>query len=143
MSTYYQSLPQYLQQPHQQASVQYAGQPYYVSPAAGQQQYMAAPPYYAATGQQQFVPAPQQYMDPSDPMCTSPDGLGSWFNFTDGHYLRGLAIGAAAALVLTNPTVQQALVKGAVTLWSALQGSIEELKEQVEDVKAEMSQQDG
>ncbi|GAB7081280.1 YtxH domain-containing protein [Megalodesulfovibrio paquesii] len=112
-----------------------------------QHYYTSYPPQYAAPQYQQ-VPQYQQYQaqDPNQyaaGMCTSPEGLKSWFNVTDKHYLAGLAAGAAVALVLTNPTVQQALVKGAVKLWTSVQGSIEEIKEKVEDVKAEMSQKNG
>ncbi len=62
-----------------------------------------------------------------------------WFAFQDPGYLKGLALGAGIAYVLTNPKVQRALVKGAVTLWSAVQGGFEEVKEQVQDIKSEMS----
>lgn len=109
--------------------------------------------YYDPNVQQQYqqfqqYPQYQQYQQPAqnpypDGMCASPDGVKSWFNVTDRHYLTGVAVGAAVALVLTNPTVQQALVKGAVKLWTTVQGSIEEIKEKVEDVKAEMSQKNG
>lgn len=65
---------------------------------------------------------------------------GGWLNFSNTGYLKGFAVGAAAALVLTNPTVQKALVTGVVKIWSAVQGGVEEVKEQIQDVKAEMSQ---
>ena len=54
-------------------------------------------------------------------------------------YAKGLLLGAAATYLLTNPKVQKAVVKGAVALWSSVQGSVEEVKEQIEDIKAEMS----
>lgn len=62
-----------------------------------------------------------------------------WLAFNDPGYVKGLVLGAAAAYVLTNPKVQRALVKGAVTLWSSLQGGFEEVKEQIQDIKSEMS----
>lgn len=74
------------------------------------------------------------------PNQTSP--VTSWFNFTSADYLKGLALGAGVALVATNPTVQKAVVSGAVKVWAALQSGVEELKEQVQDAKAEISQQD-
>ncbi|MFW5735137.1 MAG: YtxH domain-containing protein [Oceanidesulfovibrio sp.] len=74
-----------------------------------------------------------------DSMCVSPAGAQSWLNFRDGHYLRGFIIGAGVAVLLTNPSVQQAVVKGAVTLWTSAQGAVEELKEKVQDFRAEMS----
>lgn len=69
-------------------------------------------------------------------------GLESWFNFRNSGYLKGFVVGAGLALVLTNPTVQKALVSGAVRVWSAVQGGVEEVKEQIQDIKAEMSQKE-
>ncbi len=56
--------------------------------------------------------------------------------------LKGLLVGASVALVATNPKVQKAVVGGAVKAWSAVQASVEEMKEQVEDAKAELAQED-
>lgn len=92
--------------------------------------------------------AQQQYAQQRDPARTSPAAapapgaaLASWFNVSDPAYVKGLLLGAGAALVLTNPTVQKALVGGAVRVWAAVQGGIEEIKEQIEDVKAELSRE--
>ncbi|NDV28540.1 YtxH domain-containing protein [Desulfovibrio sp. JC010] len=74
--------------------------------------------------------------------ATTDSSLTSWVNVTNTDYLKGLALGAGIALVATNPTVQKAVVSGTVKLWAALQGGVEELKEQVQDAKAEISQQD-
>jgi len=71
----------------------------------------------------------------------SAGGLGSWFEFSHPGYLKGFFIGAGATLILTNPSVQKALVRGAVKLWSFIQGGVEEVKEQFRDVNAEMSQE--
>ncbi len=68
--------------------------------------------------------------------------LTSWFDVTNADYLKGLALGAGVALVATNPAVQKAVVSSVVKVWAAIQGGVEELKEQVQDVKAEISQQD-
>jgi hypothetical protein len=35
--------------------------------------------------------------------------------------------------------VRQAIISGAVKVWSAVQGGVEEVKEQIQDVKAELS----
>lgn len=80
----------------------------------------------------------------ADPQAAaqSPTVLGSWFAFSRADYLKGLVLGAGIALVATNPKVQKAVVSGAVKMWSAIQGGVEELKEQVQDAKAELSQQD-
>lgn len=57
-------------------------------------------------------------------------------------FLKGLLVGAGVAFVATNPTVQKAVVTGAVNLFTAFQGSIEEMKEQIQDAKEELSQTD-
>ncbi len=67
-------------------------------------------------------------------------GVESWVNFRNSSYLKGFVVGAGMALVLSNPAVQKALVTGAVKLWSMVQGGVEEVKEQIQDIKAEMSQ---
>jgi hypothetical protein len=87
----------------------------------------------------QAAPNPQQATIPA---ATPDSAVTSWFNFTNLDYLKGLALGAGVALVATNPTVQKAVVSGAVKAWAAVQGGVEELKEQVQDAKAELSQQD-
>lgn len=66
---------------------------------------------------------------------------GSWFEFSNSGYLKGFLIGAGATLVLTNPTVQKSMVRGTVKIWSLLQGGVEEVKEQFQDIKAEMSEE--
>lgn len=70
-----------------------------------------------------------------------PESIGTWFNFSDACYLRGFLLGSGATLLLTNPGVQRTLVRGAVKLWSFVQGGVEEIKEQFQDVQAEMSQE--
>ena len=92
-----------------------------------------------APNPQQAAPNPQE----AAPLSAAQDSaVTSWFNFTNLDYLKGLALGAGVVLVATNPTVQKAVVSGAVKTWAALQGGVEELKEQVQDAKAELSQQD-
>lgn len=97
-------------------------------------QYAAAQPGMQAPVSGQPVPA--------QPQQNSTGTLTSWVNFTDPNYLKGLALGAGVALVVTNPKVQQAVVSGAVKLWAGVQGGVEEIKEQIQDVKAELSQQE-
>lgn len=70
----------------------------------------------------------------------APPAGGGWLAYNDPCYLRGLLVGAGVALVLGNPTVQKAVVRGAMKLWAGLQYGVEEIKEQIEDIKAEMSQ---
>lgn len=120
---------QYTQQQYMQAhyAQQYAHDPY------AQQQYAqqyGAQPYaqYPASQTKAAAPAPGT-------------GLASWFNVTQPAYLKGLLLGAGIALVVTNPSVQKALIGGAVRVWAAVQGGVEEMKEQIEDVKAELSRE--
>ncbi len=61
---------------------------------------------------------------------------------THPSFLKGLAIGAGIAVVASNPTIQKALISGAMNAWTTLQASVEEMKEKIEDAKAEMSQED-
>jgi hypothetical protein len=68
------------------------------------------------------------------------DGVRSWFDFSDSCYMKGLLLGAGVTVLLTNASVQKALVRGTVKLWSFVQGGVEEVKEQFQDIKAEMSQ---
>lgn len=72
----------------------------------------------------------------------TPSAVGAWFNVTDPVYLKGLLLGAGVALVVANPKVQKALISGAVRLWAAVQGGVEEIKEQIQDVKAELSREE-
>ncbi|MGE4497161.1 MAG: YtxH domain-containing protein [Deferribacterales bacterium] len=78
-------------------------------------------------------PPQQQYADPS----VYPH-LKQWFNFREPSYVKGFAVGAGIALLLTNPTVKKAIVKGVVKVWGGLQSGVEELKEQIRDVQAEV-----
>lgn len=52
--------------------------------------------------------------------------------------LAGLAVGAAAAWLLSNDQVQRTVIRSAVTLWTTLQGGLEEMKERVRDAEAEL-----
>lgn len=73
--------------------------------------------------------------------AVSNSGIETWFQFSNSGYLKGFLIGAGATLVLTNPMVQKTLVRGALKVWSLAQGGVEEAKEQVRDIKAEMSRE--
>lgn len=104
---------------------QYPQYPQYPYASGGGQYAQADPAAYAAQSGS-FAPAPTSWTQ-------------GWFSVTDSGYIKGLLLGAAATYLLTNPKVQRAMVKGAVTLWSSVQGSVEEVKEQIQDIKAEMS----
>ncbi|MFD2110367.1 hypothetical protein [Thiorhodococcus fuscus] len=53
-------------------------------------------------------------------------------------FLKGMLIGAAATYLLTNEQVQRTAIKGAVKVWSLLQGGVEEVKEKFGDAAAEL-----
>lgn len=57
-------------------------------------------------------------------------------------FVKGVLIGAGIAYLATNKTVQQAVISGAVRTFSFFQSSFEEMKEKIQDVKAEMSNED-
>lgn len=84
--------------------------------------------------------AAQQQVDASTQVQPVQAPIKSWVNVTDSRYLKGFAVGAAVAIVASNPTVQKAVVSGSVKLWAALQGGIEEAKEKLQDIKAEVNQ---
>ncbi len=107
----------YYEYPHPvQPAQQYANVSYQGAPAPGEAQYYN----YAAQPNQ-------------------PGAVQSWVNFQNSTYVKGFVVGAGLALVLANPTVQKALVSGAVKLWTSMQGGVEEIKERVQDIRAEMS----
>lgn len=57
---------------------------------------------------------------------------------TNERLVRGLILGAAAAYLLTNENAQKAVIKTGMKLYGAVAGGVEEFKEKVMDVKAEM-----
>ncbi len=68
-----------------------------------------------------------------------PTTVSSWFDYSNPSYLKGLLVGAGVTLLVTNPTVQNAVIKGSVAAWAAVVGGIEEVKEKVRDARAEKS----
>lgn len=65
-------------------------------------------------------------------------GATPFFNFGSDRFLKGLLIGAAAAYLITNESVQRSAIKGVVKAWSLVQGGAEELKERFHDAEAEI-----
>jgi len=61
-----------------------------------------------------------------------------FLNLGNDRFLKGLVIGAAAAYLLTNESVQRAAIKGAVKAWTLVQGGVEEMKERFQDAEAEL-----
>ena len=78
---------------------------------------------------------------PPPPADASPNVLAGWLDFSSSSYLKGFLLGAGITFVATNPTVQKTIMKGVVKLWTMAQGGVEEVKERIQDVKAEMSQE--
>lgn len=152
---YYANAPYAQAQPGQAQKAQaQAGQPQYSQAQYAHDQYahdQYAQAQYAQAQYWQQQYAQPQYMQAQYPQYPAPQaktaapapgaGLASWFNVTQPAYLKGLLLGAGVALVVTNPTVQKALIGGAVRVWAAVQGGVEEMKEQIEDVKAELSRE--
>ena len=86
--------------------------------------------------QQQVSDQTKVYASPQVPNTAS----SNWFDFSNPSYMKGFIVAAGITLVAANPSVQQTLIKGVLKAWSFLQGGVEEIKEQIQDVKAEMSQ---
>ena len=64
-----------------------------------------------------------------------------WFSFSNPTYLKGFLIAGGITLAVSNPKVRETITKGAIKTWAAVQGSVEEFKEKIQDVRAEMSQE--
>ncbi|CAO3432950.1 hypothetical protein [Azospirillum doebereinerae] len=54
-------------------------------------------------------------------------------------FLLGAALGAAAAYVLSDDELRGKLIKSGLSLYSGIVGGLEEMKEQVADIQAEMA----
>lgn len=100
--------------------------------------------HYAAYAQSYAQSYPQgtsyyQNTEAVSPYAPQNSLTSGWFAFSDPGYIKGLVLGAGLAYLLTNPNVQRAIVKGSVSLLAAVQGGFEEVKEQIQDIKCEMS----
>jgi hypothetical protein len=108
--------------------------------------YVARPGAYGAHGQGGGYAAPQAGYYPSGyypgyesyPNSAYQNVQTPFFNFGSDRFLKGMLIGAAAAYLLTNESVQRTAIKSAVKVWSVLQGGVEEIKERFEDAEAEI-----
>ncbi len=59
-------------------------------------------------------------------------------------FLLGLALGAAGAYVLSDEALRGKIMKSWMKLYAGMASGLEEMKEQMEDIKAEMAaEQDG
>ena len=59
-------------------------------------------------------------------------------NFNSGDFVKGALIGAVGAYLLTNENAQKAIFKTLASGASMFQAGIEEMKERMEDAKAEL-----
>ena len=74
------------------------------------------------------------------PQSGAPLGGINWHQHPSADSLvKGLAIGAGAAYLLTNETAQRTILRSAVQVWALLQNGIEELKERLQDAEAEVA----
>ncbi|AGA32309.1 hypothetical protein TVNIR_0608 [Thioalkalivibrio nitratireducens DSM 14787] len=94
-----------------------AGQPF-----PGAAQFQQPPMFYA--------PVPPTPAHNSPPPTSALPG--------NPRFIKGALVGAVAAYLLTNETVQQNAIRTAVRAWSMLQGGIEEMKERFRDAEAEL-----
>lgn len=68
------------------------------------------------------------------------DLTSGWFSFSNPAYLKGFLLAAGITFAASNPKVRKAVSDGAIKVWTSVQGGVEEFKEKVQDVRAEMSQ---
>lgn len=84
--------------------------------------------------QQPATPVYQQSVQALPPVAPT-TVLG--FDVQDSQFWKGALLGAAITLLVTNETVQKGVVKTVSKLTLAAQSGIEEMKEKIEDAKAE------
>lgn len=132
-----QAYTSYYQQPDVRGTCDSSQNAYY--PAYDQNLYQ-----YGETGYEYSyhgdIIKPSPYQDPSKQPFYSCSSVSEWFAFSDTCYLKGFLAGAGITFLVSNSTVQKAIVRGVINLFSVVQGGVEEVKEQIRDIKAEMSQ---
>lgn len=115
---------------------------YYVDPntqqmyyqAQSQSQQNATDP--AATAEPKMYAVPQNYAVQQPAPATSSTFLG--LDIASATFWKGAIIGTGVALLVTNETVQKAVVKTVSKGMAAASAGVEELKEKFEDAKAEV-----
>lgn len=108
----------------------------------------------AVPGQQPVPPQPAAF--PGNPYAAQPYPVSSYYGpgaplmaapmapaptgsvLTNSRFIKGALVGGLAAYLLTNENIQQSAIKGAVKVWSLLQGGLEEMKERFRDAEAEL-----
>ena len=98
--------------------------------------YPYPPSWYAQAYHQQTAwPGSPTQQTPPQYMASMPNQIRT---STGSSFLQGALIGAAAAYLLTNDSVQQTAIKSAVKTWTLIQGGMEEMKERFRDAEAEL-----
>ena len=65
-------------------------------------------------------------------------GLASFFQLDNDSFWKGILVGSLATLLLTNSTVKKGIMKTIIKASASVKGGVEELKEQLADVEAEV-----
>ncbi len=68
----------------------------------------------------------------------APSGLGSFFQFDNDSFWKGILVGSLATMLLTNSTVKKGIMKTVIKASASVKGGVEELKEQLGDLEAEV-----
>jgi len=69
---------------------------------------------------------------------STPSGLASFFQLDNDSFWKGILVGSLATLLLTNSTVKKGIMKTIIKASASVKGGVEELKEQLADVEAEV-----
>ena len=89
--------------------------------------------YTERPGHEALEGAPEMAEDVS-----APSGLMSFFQFDNDSFWKGILVGSLATLLLTNSTVKKGIMKTIIKASASVKGGVEELKEQLADVEAEV-----
>lgn len=88
-------------------------------------------------------PGPYGYAAPEGAYGQSQSSGSNLLGFANERFFKGLLVGAAAAYLLTNESVQRTAIRAVVKAWSLVQGGVEELKERFHDAEAEVRAEEG
>jgi len=111
-----------------------AGSAGHAHPGAYQSSYMYHPPLHEAYRY-------GYYPHGAVPQATEPSAEGYsilGLDLSDGNFWKGALIGAALTLLVTNETVQRAIMMGVAKAYSAAEEGVGEIKEMFEDAQAEL-----
>ena len=133
-------------------SVHNQGYPSNPGPSIQQGAEGPVPVHMATNPSNGYTTTPQVFYDPrlhdanqlgaaNLPAASPPGSSFLGLNFRDDQFWKGALLGAGVTLLLTNETIQKAIVKGTARIYGAVQGGVQEIKEKFEDVQAEMSQE--